>query len=975
MSTRLTRRGAITLAVAGFLAPALVITASSALLTTTNTALSANSVSTTACSTSAWNTLLTGFGDGTGGTAELTAWNPFDDNGAGLWNGGSNNNAALATSGLITGNFSTSATKPTVNSSGALYCSSSTAATLASTTYFQSSGKTNDGSPSGTATTSTWNLTTGTNTLAVWFQTSAATGGVLASLASGTTYVDRALWVDSSGNVAFGGRNASAGWSIASSGTDYTDGRWHLAAAVMGTTGATLYVDGAQKATSPSGGYYATTNGATSTTWRVGTPAVTTSGVVPTSMPADAFIGNVDEFALLHTGLAAGLLSQGYSSSVSTVTVTPPTADITSATVGTRKTATSVAIAPPVANATSVSIAPNTSITSASIAPHKAISSSTITPQKVVSALTTTPQTTIAASLIPQKAISALGITPQTSITSASIKPNATISSASIAPHKAISSSSLSPQRAINTASITPVASIAASIIPRKAISALGITPQTSITSASIKPNATISSASIAPHKAISSSSLTPQRAINTASITPVASISSSTITPVSTLGTMSISPTVSVSRGQLPTTSKTVTALALTSAAVTSVSTNGGTTVTLTASCPGGNCNSANSGYRTGDYVYVNLVTCSTCSVGFTGINGWRAIASSRTTTFTITMGANQSFASDGKTVSSGSVVQDTVVATATGHGFSTNDTINMAVNNTSIDGSGYTITATTTNSITFDLNRTTTSVPTTTVSNSPATAVAVEWATTATITAANSFAVSDSVTVAGFSGGSPLNGTFTIASATSTTFTFAVTAYNGSVDFNPSSGTATVPISTLSVVTASAHQFTSGKVVTLAVPATVTNYDQLNTKTCTVLASPAITSTAFSCTLSSAASANVSLTSADAATASVGLTTLPITTAATHGFTSGDTVVLAVPSTVTNYAQLSGKTCLVLASPTITGTTFSCTLSSAATSNVTVTSSDGATASPQKGIASASLSPMSSISAASVSPIASIS
>ena len=219
MSTRLTRRGAITLAVAALLTPVLVITASSALLTTTNSALSANSVSTTACSTSAWNTLLTGFGDGTGGTGELTAWNPFDDNGAGLWNGGQNNNAAFATSGWITGNFSTSTTKPTVNSSGALYCSSSTAATLASTSYFQSPGKTNDGSPSGTATTSTWNLSTGTNTLAMWFQTSTATGGVLASLNNSTTTIDRALWVDSTGNVAFGGRNATAGWKISSSGT------------------------------------------------------------------------------------------------------------------------------------------------------------------------------------------------------------------------------------------------------------------------------------------------------------------------------------------------------------------------------------------------------------------------------------------------------------------------------------------------------------------------------------------------------------------------------------------------------------------------------------------------------------------------------------------------------------------------------------------------------------------------------------
>ncbi|MCX6459573.1 MAG: hypothetical protein NTZ03_04610, partial [Actinobacteria bacterium] len=156
----------------------------------------------------------------------------------------------------------------------------------------------------------------------------------------------------------------------------------------------------------------------------------------------------------------------------------------------------------------------------------------------------------------------------------------------------------------------------------------------------------------------------------------------------------------------------------------------------------------------------------------------------------------------------------------------------------------------------------------------------------------------------------------------------------------------TAALGLTTLAVTTSSTHPYVSGNVATLAVPSTVTNYDQLNGKTCTVLNSPTITSTTFSCTLAVAATKNVTVVSGDAATATVGQTTMAITTSAAHGFTSTNVVTLAVPSTVTNYDQLNGKTCTVLASPTITSTTFSCTLSSAATKNVTLTASDAATA-----------------------------
>ena len=156
----------------------------------------------------------------------------------------------------------------------------------------------------------------------------------------------------------------------------------------------------------------------------------------------------------------------------------------------------------------------------------------------------------------------------------------------------------------------------------------------------------------------------------------------------------------------------------------------------------------------------------------------------------------------------------------------------------------------------------------------------------------------------------------------------------------------TATVGQTTMAFTTSAAHGFASTNVVTLAVPSTVTNYDQLNGKTCTVLASPVVTTTTFSCTLSSAATKNVTLTASDAATAAVPLTTLAVTTGVTHGFVATNVIGLTVPSTVTNYDQLNGKTCTVLASPVPTSTTFSCTLSTGAAKNVTVTSGDNATA-----------------------------
>ena len=85
----------------------------------------------------------------------------------------------------------------------------------------------------------------------VWFKTTTTNGGKLlgfetprtgvAVAGSGGTY-DRMIYLDGAGKVSFAVYNA--GYFTTSSSSTYNDGKWHMAAASMGSGGMSLWVDG-----------------------------------------------------------------------------------------------------------------------------------------------------------------------------------------------------------------------------------------------------------------------------------------------------------------------------------------------------------------------------------------------------------------------------------------------------------------------------------------------------------------------------------------------------------------------------------------------------------------------------------------------------------------------------------------------------------------------------------------------------------
>lgn len=121
---------------------------------------------------------------------------------------------------------------------------------------FTGSGYATD--PIGTSGSGVLGLLQSSFSFGVWFKASDALGGGLLSLSSslsnGAGGPDPTLWLDQSGNVHTYVATTLAGTQVASSGTNYADGSWHLAVVVVSTpvlvTGITLYVDGVSKASS-----------------------------------------------------------------------------------------------------------------------------------------------------------------------------------------------------------------------------------------------------------------------------------------------------------------------------------------------------------------------------------------------------------------------------------------------------------------------------------------------------------------------------------------------------------------------------------------------------------------------------------------------------------------------------------------------------------------------------------------------------
>lgn len=112
--------------------------------------------------------------------------------------------------------------------------------------------------PVGTSGSGLLGLLQSSFSIGVWFKTADSLGGGLlslsASLSNGAGGPDPVLWIDQTGNVHGYVATTLAGTQVASSGTNYADGAWHLAVLVVATpillTAATLYVDGVNKASS-----------------------------------------------------------------------------------------------------------------------------------------------------------------------------------------------------------------------------------------------------------------------------------------------------------------------------------------------------------------------------------------------------------------------------------------------------------------------------------------------------------------------------------------------------------------------------------------------------------------------------------------------------------------------------------------------------------------------------------------------------
>ncbi|GAB7193465.1 hypothetical protein NUM3379_41750 [Kineococcus sp. NUM-3379] len=141
--------------------------------------------------------------------------------------------------------------------------------------------------------------------LECWFRVAKGQNGVLVGYGSARTgagTTDRALYLDTTGRLRFG-VNGTGGLSSVVSPLTYDDAAWHHVAAISGTDGLRLYVDGQEVAslaplTPGTPIPVATTAGY----WRWGGAPL---GVPWLSAPATGYlVGSLDEIAVFHTGLS-----------------------------------------------------------------------------------------------------------------------------------------------------------------------------------------------------------------------------------------------------------------------------------------------------------------------------------------------------------------------------------------------------------------------------------------------------------------------------------------------------------------------------------------------------------------------------------------------------------------------------------------------------------------------------------------------
>lgn len=111
-----------------------------------------------------------------------------------------------------------------------------------------------DGTPSGTAGTTTTEPGTDTFTIEAWFKSTSTSGGKIigfgdSQLGTSNNY-DRHIYLDNSGRVV-AGVCCSQGVSTVASDNSYNDGAWHQVVASLSTAGLKLYVDGLQEGADP----------------------------------------------------------------------------------------------------------------------------------------------------------------------------------------------------------------------------------------------------------------------------------------------------------------------------------------------------------------------------------------------------------------------------------------------------------------------------------------------------------------------------------------------------------------------------------------------------------------------------------------------------------------------------------------------------------------------------------------------------
>jgi hypothetical protein len=141
------------------------------------------------------------------------------------------------------------------------------------------------------------NLLQGPNTFTeeVWFKTTTTSGGTIAGFGDGSSgssnEKDRILYLDSSGKLNFGVSHLGQHYTVTAP-SKVNNGQWHQAVASLGSSGMTLYVDGAKVASRTD----MTVGEAYGGFWRVGGD---------NSWSGSYFNGTIDDFAVYPTVLSA----------------------------------------------------------------------------------------------------------------------------------------------------------------------------------------------------------------------------------------------------------------------------------------------------------------------------------------------------------------------------------------------------------------------------------------------------------------------------------------------------------------------------------------------------------------------------------------------------------------------------------------------------------------------------------------------